>query len=70
MRKRGETPQGFESFHSDLTQMRWHNLVCRVLWMINSIKVGPRFIVVFPVKLAKCSGTTPVVASSVHIKHT
>ena len=32
--------------------------------------VGFCFIVVFPVKLAKCSRTTPVVASSVHIKQT
>ena len=28
MRKGGESPQGFESFHSDLTRARWHNLVC------------------------------------------
>ena len=41
MRKGGEPSQGFESFHSDLTQARWHNVVfVECLWMIKSVVVG------------------------------
>ena len=38
MRKGGESPQGFENFHSDLKRARWHNLVCvECSWTIKSM---------------------------------
>ena len=45
MRKGSESPQGFESFHSDLTQARWHNLMCvECLLTIKSMVIGFCFI--------------------------
>ena len=41
MRKVGESPQGFESFHSNLTRASWHNLLCMdCLSTIKSKVVG------------------------------
>ena len=40
-----ESPQGFESFHSDQARARWHNLVCmECLWTIKSMVFGFCFI--------------------------
>ena len=45
MRKGGEPPQGFASFHSELTRARRHNLVCvECMKTIKSIVVGFCFI--------------------------
>ena len=45
MRKEGESPQGFEGFHLELTGARWHNLVCmEYSKTIKSMLVGFCFI--------------------------
>ena len=45
MRKGGEPPQGFASFHSELRRARWHNSVCvECLKTIKSIVAGFCFI--------------------------
>ena len=39
------SPQGFESFHSDLPRARWRNVVCvECLLMIKSMMVGFCFV--------------------------
>ena len=38
------SPQGFESFHSDLPRLRWRDLCVDCLQMIKSMVVGFRFI--------------------------